>query len=106
MITGPDVSTNPGAVALEGASRVLRASHEYSPRCLCSTKSGVVNDGTHVTFYVCGGAKTFAWSDTTLSLDKRADLVIGQMTLDEKMQMVHGTGWGVLRAGSNAARAD
>jgi beta-glucosidase len=27
-------------------------------------------------------------------------MVIGQMTLDEKIQMVHGAGWGVLRAGS------
>jgi beta-glucosidase len=27
-------------------------------------------------------------------------MVLGQMTLDEKIQMVHGTGWGVLRPGS------
>jgi beta-glucosidase len=40
------------------------------------------------------------WRDKTLSPDQRADMVLGQMTLDEKIQMVHGTGWGVLRAGS------
>jgi len=33
------------------------------------------------------------WMDKTLSPDKRADLVIGQMTLDEKIQLVHGLGW-------------
>jgi beta-glucosidase len=40
------------------------------------------------------------WMNQSLSPDERADLVIGQMTLDEKIQMVHGTGWGVLRAGA------
>jgi beta-glucosidase len=39
------------------------------------------------------------WRNKALSPDERADLVIGQMTLDEKIQMVHGMGWGVLRAG-------
>ena len=39
------------------------------------------------------------WMNKSLSPDERADLVLGQMTLDEKIQMVHGTGWGVLRAG-------
>jgi beta-glucosidase len=40
------------------------------------------------------------WMNTALSPDERADMVIAQMTLDEKIQMVHGTGWGVLRAGA------
>lgn len=35
------------------------------------------------------------WMNSTLSPDQRADMVIGQMTLDEKIQLVHGTGWGV-----------
>src|SRR5262249_29876784 len=39
------------------------------------------------------------WMNKSLSPDERANLVIAQMTLDEKMQLVHGTGWGVLRAG-------
>jgi beta-glucosidase len=38
--------------------------------------------------------------DRTLSPDQRADMVIKQMTLDEKLQLVHGIGWGVLRAGA------
>ena len=40
---------------------------------------------------------SFPWMDKTLSPDQRADLVLQQMTLDEKIQLVHGTGWGVLR---------
>jgi beta-glucosidase len=40
------------------------------------------------------------WMDRSLSPDRRAELVLKQMTLDEKLQLVHGTGWGVLRAGA------
>jgi beta-glucosidase len=40
------------------------------------------------------------WMNKALSPDERADMVLGQMALDEKIQMVHGTGWGVLRAGA------
>ncbi|WP_446745416.1 beta-glucosidase [Silvibacterium acidisoli] len=39
------------------------------------------------------------WDDKTLSPDVRADMVIKEMTLDEKIQLVHGTGWGALREG-------
>lgn len=39
------------------------------------------------------------WMDRSLSPDQRADMVLKQMTLDEKIQLVHGTGWGVLRQG-------
>jgi beta-glucosidase len=39
------------------------------------------------------------WMNKALAPDQRADLVLGQMTLDEKIQLVHGTGWGVLRKG-------
>jgi beta-glucosidase len=41
--------------------------------------------------------------DTSLDADTRADLMIHEMTLDEKIQMVHGAGWGVLRAGAPVA---
>jgi beta-glucosidase len=52
------------------------------------------------------GASAFAqaapadrpWMDKSLSPDQRADLVIKQMKLDEKMNFVHGTGWNGLRA--------
>ena len=33
------------------------------------------------------------WMNKSLSPDKRADLLVGQMTLDEKISLVHGTGW-------------
>ena len=39
------------------------------------------------------------WDDTSLSPDQRADMVQKELTLDEKFQLVHGTGWGALRAG-------
>ena len=44
-------------------------------------------------------AQANPWMDRSLSPDRRADLVLSQMTFEEKMQLVHGTGWGVLRAG-------
>jgi len=37
------------------------------------------------------------WMNEKLSPDERASLVVQQMTLDEKLQMVHGIGWGPLR---------
>jgi len=40
------------------------------------------------------------WTDKALPPDKRADLLIEQMTLAEKIQMVHGTGWGALQPGA------
>jgi beta-glucosidase len=39
------------------------------------------------------------WDDKSLSPDQRADLVQKELTLDEKIQLVHGTGWGALRPG-------
>ena len=39
------------------------------------------------------------WMNKALPPDERADLVLHEMTMDEKIQMVHGTGWGVLRKG-------
>jgi beta-glucosidase len=42
--------------------------------------------------------KHYPWSDKNLSPDQRADLVIKEMTLDEKIQLLHGLGWQVLFA--------
>lgn len=36
------------------------------------------------------------WEDKRLSPDERADLVIEKMTLDEKVQLLHGLGWETL----------
>ena len=40
---------------------------------------------------------TRPWMNRSLSPDQRADLVMKEMTLDEKMNFVHGTGWNGLR---------
>jgi beta-glucosidase len=40
------------------------------------------------------------WMNASLTPDQRADLVLKQMTQDEKLQLVHGIGWGVLKSGS------
>ena len=40
------------------------------------------------------------WMNKALSPDERADLVLKELTLDEKISMVHGAGWGVLRKGA------
>jgi beta-glucosidase len=42
--------------------------------------------------------KHYPWSDTSLSPDARADLVIKELTLDEKIQFLHGLGWQALFA--------
>ena len=39
---------------------------------------------------------TGPWMDRNLPPDQRADLVIAQMTLDEKIQLLHGMGWTAL----------
>lgn len=44
-------------------------------------------------------AQHHPWDDKSLSPDQRADLVQKELTLDEKIQLVHGTGWGALRPG-------
>ncbi len=35
-------------------------------------------------------AQNLSWMNTSLSPDERADLLLAQMTLDEKIEMVHG----------------
>ena len=40
------------------------------------------------------------WMNASLTPDARADMVLQQLTLDEKIQLVHGIGWGPLLAGS------
>lgn len=46
-----------------------------------------------------GGAQK-PWMNRSLSPDKRAELVVQQMTLEEKIGFVHGIGWGPLRDGA------
>jgi beta-glucosidase len=40
------------------------------------------------------------WQNPTLSPDVRADLVLNELTLEEKIQLVHGSGWGILIPGN------
>ena len=38
------------------------------------------------------GGKSYPWMNSSLSPDERASMVVKEMTLDEKIQMLHGTG--------------
>lgn len=42
------------------------------------------------------------WMDKSLSPDRRAELVLAQMTLDEKISLLHGSGWSALIGGAQA----
>lgn len=58
---------------------------------------GVVLGGAVVLAALAGtqgkpAERTWPWSDKTLSPDRRADLLLGVLTLDEKIQLLHGTG--------------
>ena len=47
-----------------------------------------------------GAKQNFPWMNKNLSPDERADMVLKQMTLDEKMDLLHGKGmraWGTGR---------
>jgi len=45
------------------------------------------------------------WMDKTLSPDQRADLLVKQLTLDEKISLVHGVGWGFFGNGNTGTRS-
>jgi beta-glucosidase len=45
---------------------------------------------------------TGPWMNTDLSPDQRADLIVAQLTLDEKISLLHGEGWQMLFAGPDA----
>ena len=46
------------------------------------------------------------WRNAALDPDTRADLMVKAMTLEEKIQLVHGSGWGVLRPGAVVPAGD
>ncbi|MGA2558988.1 MAG: glycoside hydrolase family 3 N-terminal domain-containing protein, partial [Terracidiphilus sp.] len=45
--------------------------------------------------------KHYPWSDTTLSADARADLVVKELTLDEKISLLHGNGFSFGQTGAS-----
>ena len=49
--------------------------------------------GAHAQFPGMAPPHHYPWSDASLSPDVRADMVVKEMTLDEKIAMVHGPGW-------------
>jgi beta-glucosidase len=49
--------------------------------------------------------KHYAWSDPAVSPDRRADLVIKEMTLDEKISLLHGHGAHFFNPGSDSTSA-
>lgn len=56
--------------------------------CLHASTSGFAQQAA-----TAAGPGASPWMDKTLSPDRRAYLLLSQMTLDEKISMVHGAGW-------------
>jgi hypothetical protein len=50
--------------------------------------------------------KHYPWSDASLSPDQRADLVVKEMTLDEKISLLHGVGSHFFRPPESDGRSD
>ena len=53
-----------------------------------------------------GVAANEPWMNISLDPDTRADMMVKAMTIDEKIQLVHGSGWGVLRPGAVVPAGD
>ncbi len=49
--------------------------------------------GQHIHNGNAGNSLQYPWLNRALSPDARTDLVLKQMTLDEKISLLHGTGW-------------
>ncbi len=63
---------------------------------LAFVASLISGNGAVAQFPGMAASKHFPWSDKSLSPDARADMVIKEMTLDEKIQLLHGPGWQAL----------
>lgn len=55
---------------------------------------------------VVGVAANEPWMNASLDPDTRAAMMVKEMTIDEKIQLVHGIGWGVLRPGAVVPAGD
>jgi beta-glucosidase len=68
-------------------------------RCVLAFAAALLTcNGAVAQFPGMSPAKHYPWSDKSLSPDARADMVIKEMTLDEKIQLLHGPGWQALFA--------
>ena len=68
-------------------------------RCMCSVVLvAPLAFSIHVFAQFPGSSKRpqYPWSNARLSPDVRADMVLKELTLDEKIRLVHGLGWQVL----------
>ena len=61
-----------------------------------------VDDGIRAAGYEAGRKPKGPWMDKSLSPDRRAELLVKAMTLDEKISRLHGGGWGMLFRGPDA----
>ena len=66
---------------------------------LCLTAATIAGNAQAKKPHSGPDTKSMPWMNTSLSPDQRADLVLKQLTPDEKLTLVHGIGWGPLREG-------
>lgn len=91
----------PTAQHLEGAGMALSSwMRGISTTFLVTIAAGALAVVTAVHAQSVPDTSKMPWMNKSLPPDQRADLVLREMTLDEKIQMVHGQGWGVLREGA------
>jgi beta-glucosidase len=76
--------------------------------CVWTLAAAMVMSCTTVGVAQMGEAHTatMPWMNPALDADTRADMMVKQMTLGEKIQLVHGIGWGPLRQGAYVPAAD
>ncbi len=66
---------------------------------LCLTAATIAGTAQAKKVHAGPDLKSLPWMNSSLNPDQRADLVLKELTLDEKIQLVHGIGWGPLREG-------
>jgi beta-glucosidase len=77
----------------------MKSKHGKRSFCLVALIATFLSSaGAHAQFPGMAASTHHPWSDKTLSPDARADLVIKELTLDEKIQLLHGLGWQAILA--------
>ena len=79
-------------------NRISRLRHVALAAILCTVRLGPAG----AQFGPPPPKPTGPWMNKSLSPDRRADLILVQMTLDEKVSLLHGGGWQMLFAGPDA----